>query len=137
MEQHNITNNMETLTTNGIKISVETFYQSNYSKPMENKYIFAYRINIQNNNDFTVQLLRRHWHILDSNGMLREVEGDGVIGKQPVLSSGESHQYVSWSQLLTDVGKMYGTFLMVRQEDGEAFRVRIPEFKLVAPFKLN
>ncbi|HHH50547.1 MAG TPA: Co2+/Mg2+ efflux protein ApaG [Saprospiraceae bacterium] len=128
---------METLTTNGVKITVTTSYQSKFSKPLENRFVFAYTVNIQNNNDFTVQLLRRHWYILDSNGILREVEGDGVIGKQPVLSPGESHQYVSWSQLLTDVGKMYGTYLMVRQMDGEAFRVRIPEFKLVAPFKLN
>ena len=128
---------METLTTNGIKISVTTSYQSKFSKPLENRFVFAYTVNIQNNNDFTVQLLRRHWHILDSNGILREVEGDGVIGKQPILSPGESHQYVSWSQLLTDLGKMYGSYLMIRLTDQEAFRVRIPEFKLVAPFKLN
>lgn len=128
---------METLTTNGIKITVTTSYQSKFSKPLENRFVFAYTVDIENNNDFTVQLLRRHWHILDSNGILREVEGDGVIGKQPVLSPGESHQYISWSQLLTDLGKMYGTFLMIRLTDQEAFRVRIPEFKLVAPFKLN
>lgn len=128
---------MQTLTTNGIKISVETFYQSQYSCPTESKYIFAYRITIENNSDNTVQLLRRQWSILDSYGSLREVEGDGVIGKQPILLPNDIHQYVSWSHLTTDMGKMYGTYMMVRQQDGKAFDVKIPEFKLIAPFKSN
>ncbi len=128
---------MDKLTTNGIRITVETFYQQNYSRPMENKYIFAYRINIENRSSKTVQLLRRHWYIKDSSGMVREVEGEGVIGKQPILSPGESHQYVSWSPLVSDIGKMYGTFLMLNKDNGSQFRVSIPEFKLIAPFKLN
>jgi len=128
---------METLTTKGITISVESFYHSGYSKPVENKYVFAYRINIENKSDQTVQLLRRHWFIHDSNGAIREVEGEGVIGKQPVLVAGASHQYVSWSPLMTDVGKMYGTYLMLDKASGKEFKVKIPEFKLIAPFKGN
>ena len=128
---------METLITNGIKISVETFYQKSYSRPLENKYIFAYRIYIENLSSKTVRLMRRHWYIKDSSGTIREVEGEGVIGKQPTLSPGESHQYVSWSPLVSDIGKMYGTFLMLNKDTGSQFRVSIPEFKLIAPFKLN
>ncbi len=128
---------MDTLTTNGIKISVETFYQQNYSRPLENKYIFAYRIHIENRSSKTVQLMRRHWYIKDSSGSVREVEGEGVIGKQPVLRPGEGHQYVSWSPLISDIGKMYGTYLMLNKETKSQFRVSIPEFKLIAPFKQN
>ncbi|MBI5916409.1 MAG: ApaG domain, partial [Bacteroidetes bacterium] len=67
----------------------------------------------------------------------REVEGEGVVGLQPVLSQGESHQYTSWCPLMTDTGKMYGEFQMVRLLDEAIFSVKIPEFKLTPPFKLN
>jgi ApaG protein len=124
-------------TTDGITVNVEWFYQNQYSQPLENKYIFAYRMTIQNNSDFTAQLMRRHWYIHDSNGVVREVEGEGVIGLMPILAPNEVHQYISWAQLLTEMGKMHGYYTFVRQIDGEAFKVTIPEFHLVAPYKLN
>jgi ApaG protein len=128
---------MEALITRGIKVSVETSYQPAYSRPLEMKYIFSYHILIENLSTETVQLLRRHWYILDSTGVVREVEGEGVIGKQPILQPGESHEYASWSPLMTELGKMSGTYLFVRPADGEQFEVEIPEFQLIAPFKLN
>ena len=128
---------METLTTNGITITVESFYQSGYSKPKEGKFIFAYRINITNNSQETVQLLRRQWFIFDSSGMKKEVEGAGVIGKQPMLAPGESHNYTSWVPLISEIGKMHGNFLMQRQSDEKRFRVTVPPFKLMVPYKLN
>jgi ApaG protein len=131
-----MTANITTRITNGIKISVETFYQVEYSRPLENKYIFAYRITIENMGAYTAQLMRRHWYIHDSNGITREVEGDGVIGQQPILATGGTHQYVSWCHLFTDIGKMSGFYQFVRQ-DGEAFKVEIPEFNMYAPFKMN
>ncbi|MCB9284982.1 MAG: Co2+/Mg2+ efflux protein ApaG [Lewinellaceae bacterium] len=127
---------METLTTRGITISVETYYQEEHSRPIEQKHVFAYRITIENQSADTVQLLRRHWYIFDSIGLTREVEGEGVIGQQPVLQPSESHQYTSWCPLMTEIGKMYGTFLM-EKEDGTTFRARIPEFQLIAPQKMN
>ena len=127
---------MATLTTNGITVSVETFYQDEHSRPLEQKFVFAYRITVENHSADTVQLLRRHWYIFDSNGMTREVEGEGVVGQQPVLQPTESHQYTSWCPLMTEMGKMYGTFLL-EKEDGSSFHARIPEFKLIAPQKMN
>jgi ApaG protein len=128
---------METLTTNGITISVETFYQPKHSNPREMRFVFAYRITIENHSPNTVQLLRRHWYITDSAGQIREVEGEGVVGKQPVLKPEDLHQYVSWCPLTTDIGMMHGTFLMQNTETGDTFHARIPAFKLIAPFKLN
>lgn len=128
---------METLITKGIKISVETFYQPTYSKPLESQFVFAYRVTIENLSAETVQLLRRHWIIVDSNGINREVEGEGVIGKQPILEPGQTHQYVSWANINTSIGKMFGNYLMVRHADEVEFDVEIPEFKLIAPFILN
>ncbi len=128
---------METLTTKDIKISVETFYQEKQSNPAESKYIFAYRITIQNLGETTVQLLRRYWRIVDSNGDIREVEGEGIVGQQPILASGESHQYVSWCPLLTDVGQMNGHYQMLDRTYQQNFEVQIPAFRLIAPFKQN
>jgi ApaG protein len=128
---------METLTTQGITVKVEIFYEEEHSRPREQKYIFAYRITIENHSNETVQLLRRYWQIRDSSGWSREVEGEGVIGQQPVLEPGESHQYISWCPISTDIGKMSGYYTMIRSADLEEFIVRIPDFKLISPFKLN
>ena len=83
----------------GVQISVETFYQPDYSNPVNNEFMFAYRITIENHNSFPVQLHRRHWHIFDSNGEYREVEGEGVVGQQPFLNPGQQFQYVSGCNL--------------------------------------
>lgn len=128
---------MDTLITNGVKISVETFYQPQYSKPVEMQFIFAYRITIENLSSESVQLLRRHWIITDSTGIRREVEGEGVVGQQPTLGPGEVHQYVSWCHLTTGLGTMHGTYLMQRQFDQQHFQVQIPEFQLAATPVLN
>ena len=128
---------MDTLITKDIRISVETFYKPEYSHPIEGKYIFAYRVLIENIGSETVQLLRRHWIISDSMGIIREVEGEGVIGQKPVLNPGESHQYISWSNLSSELGTMHGTYLMKKMTNQVEFKVIIPRFSLLAPYKLN
>ncbi len=128
---------MEIFTTNGITVSVETQYMPFHSNPRRGKFIFGYHISIENGSPNTVQLLRRHWVIRDSDGQVREVEGEGVIGLQPVLLPGESHAYDSYCDLSTEFGKMSGTYLMTRRDDDSLFEVTIPEFRMVAPFKLN
>ena len=128
---------MLTAITEGVKVTVATEYQAEYSSPLQDHFVFTYKIVIENCSEYTVQLLRRHWHIHDSNGMIREVEGEGVIGLQPVLEPGEVHEYVSGCNLKTSMGKMYGTYLMERIVDGKRFRVRIPEFTMTAAFRLN
>lgn len=121
----------------GVTISVETFYQPDYSNPESNEYMFAYRITIENNNTFPVQLLRRHWYIFDSDNTHREVEGEGVIGIQPQISPGEKYQYVSGCNLKTEMGKMHGTYLMENIHSKKTFNVNIPAFEMTVPFKMN
>jgi ApaG protein len=128
---------MVTKITDGVKISVETIYQPEYSNPVNEHFMFAYRINIENLTENSVQLLNRHWHIFDSNGTKREVEGEGVVGQQPIIEPGDNHEYVSGCNLKTDMGKMRGSYEMERIVDGLKFRVNIPEFYLIAPYKLN
>lgn len=123
--------------TEGVKVSVETIYQPEYSNPANDHFMFAYKINIENVGNHSVQLMRRHWHIFDSNGTQREVEGEGVVGLQPVIEPGQSHEYVSGCNLKTDMGSMKGEYQMLRLYDETLFDVTIPEFYLIAPYKLN
>jgi ApaG protein len=121
----------------GVTISVETFYQPDYSNVLKKEYMFAYRITIENNNSFPVKLLRRHWYIFDSDSTHREVEGEGVIGNQPLIESGEKYQYISGCNLRTELGRMYGTYFMENVYNRTTFFVNIPAFEMVVPFKLN
>ena len=128
---------METSITRGIKITVTPTYQPEQSQPEEDKFIFSYEVLIENKSEFTVQLLRRHWYIFDSVGAKREVEGPGVIGEQPVLAPGEKFKYKSWCPLLSQMGCMKGTFLMVRKDNNERFDVTVPQFQMICPIVFN
>jgi ApaG protein len=121
----------------GVKVSVETFYQQDYSNPMQSEFMFAYRITIENHNGFPVQLHSRHWYIFDSNGSYREVEGEGVVGMQPVINAGDEYQYVSGCNLHSEIGRMHGLYLMENLHTKEVFEVNIPAFEMIAPFKFN
>jgi ApaG protein len=128
---------MPTTTTQGVTVTVTTNYLPDYSSPSQEHFAFAYRIDIRNNSGYTVKLLRRHWFISDANGTVREVEGEGVVGRQPVLEPGESHQYMSGCNLKSGMGKMQGTYLMERLGNGDNFQVNIPEFTLMVPYRMN
>lgn len=123
--------------TAGVTVSVESFYQPDYSNPLTNEYMFAYRITIENHNSFSVRLLRRHWFIFDSNSNYREVEGEGVVGVQPLIKSGETYQYISGCNLKTEFGTMYGNYTMEDMSTRKKFSVNIPLFEMIAPFKMN
>jgi ApaG protein len=128
---------MITEVTAGIQVSVETFYQPSQSNPIEREYLFAYRITIENKSDLIVQLKRRHWYIFDSFGTKSEVEGEGVVGEQPILDPGESYTYVSGCHLTSEIGKMHGEYLFERFSDETTFKVKIPAFIMEVPTKLN
>lgn len=118
-------------------MSVETFYQQDYSNPLQSEFMFAYRITIENHNAFPVKLRSRHWHIFDSNGSYREVEGEGVVGMQPVIHPGDAYEYVSGCNLHTEMGRMHGTYAMENMNTQQLFEVNIPPFEMIAPFKYN
>ncbi|SKB71046.1 ApaG protein [Sphingobacterium nematocida] len=128
---------MITQSTAGINVSVECIYQSEYSNPDNMHFMFAYRITIENSSDYTAQLVSRHWEIFDSIGEHKQVDGEGVVGEQPILTPGKSHQYVSGCNLKSELGYMEGYYVMVREIDGQQFKVDIPRFNLIAPFRLN
>ncbi len=123
--------------TDGVKVMVSTEFQPEYSNPAQSHFVFTYQVVIENNSDYTFQLIRRHWLIADSIGEVREVEGEGVVGQQPILEPGERHEYVSGCNLKSGIGKMVGTFTMRRMVDNKEFPVNIPEFTMMVPWKLN
>lgn len=128
---------MVQLITEGISITVETFYNNEQSNPLLNEHSFAYKVSIDNFSNFPIKLLRRHWQIFDSNGTHREVEGEGVVGQQPILEPGESFQYMSGVSIRTEMGRMMGKYQMENMLNKKLFSINIPEFELVAPHKLN
>jgi len=130
-------NNMVSKISEGVEISIETFYQKDYSNPLQNEYMFAYRITIENHNSFPIKLLRRYWEVFDSNTEQRIVEGEGVVGVQPLIMPGKNYEYVSGCHLKSELGKMEGYYTMENIENKELIKVNIPAFKLVAPVKLN
>lgn len=118
-------------TTEAITVTVRPVYLDQPSDFMRGRFVFGYLIRIQNEGADEVQLLRRHWYISDSAGRVREVEGEGVVGTQPVIPPGGFHEYSSYCVLNSFEGSMEGTYLMQRSS-GERFRAAIPRFDLRA-----
>ena len=128
---------MITKITDNVKITVDTVYQPEYSNPENEHFMFAYRIVIENLSEYNIRLLSRFWNIYDSNGQHRTIEGEGVVGQQPLIPPGTSYDYVSGCNLNTDMGYMEGYYRMRRDLDGNEFEVLIPRFELIAPFRYN
>ncbi len=123
--------------TQGIKVSVETSFEGTFYKNYKMYYAYGYVVTIENQGKDTVQLTARHWKIKDALNNVEIVEGEGVIGKKPVLQPGEKHIYNSGCLLLSPIGAMKGYYAMVNFSTTRKFRVAIPSFKLSAPFAIN
>lgn len=119
-----------------ISVSAVVQYLADQSDEKAGRYVFAYTISIRNTGNATAQLISRHWIITDSQGLVQEVRGLGVVGAQPVLRPGEQHEYSSGTAIATPVGTMRGSYQMVA-EDGTRFEAPIPEFTLSVPRVLH
>ncbi len=123
--------------TRGIKISVETTFEGTFYRNYKVQFAFGYKVTIENQSKDSVQLNSRHWKIHDALNKVEIVDGEGVIGKKPVLKPGESHTYNSGCLLTSPFGAMEGHYNMVNFTTSGKFKVGIPTFKLNAPFALN
>lgn len=128
---------MVTQITRGIKISVSTNFEGTYFKNYRIQFAFSYEITIENQSKDSVQLNTRHWEIYDSLNDIETVDGEGVIGKKPVLKPGETHTYSSGCLLASPFGAMRGYFNMINFTTTRSFRVIVPTFRLSAPFAIN
>ena len=118
--------------TQGIRVEVSPRFSLADSDPAEGTFVFSYTINMANESEATAQLLFRHWRIHDAAGDDSMVDGEGVVGEQPVLAPGESHEYQSYCVLRSPVGFMEGHYTFVR-DDGDRFKVEVPRFHLNGP----
>lgn len=118
--------------THGIAVSVLPQYLDDRSDPSESYFVWAYTITIENHSENTVTLLTRHWEIIDANGQRQDVDGEGVVGKQPTLGPGERFEYTSGCPLATSSGFMAGFYTMENSE-GEMLKVDVPPFSLDSP----
>jgi ApaG protein len=124
---------MSVSVSNGIKIQVTTSFEPSFSNVIENNYYFSYTITITNYNNFSVQLLRRYWLIIDAFFHHREVDGEGVVGQQPVILPSESYSYSSACDLRAPIGKMLGHYLFKNTYSHQTFEATIPAFVLCYP----
>jgi ApaG protein len=122
--------------THDVRVEVQSKFAPEYSEPFQQQWRFLYTIRITNEGHERVQLLSRHWIITDATGHVEEVEGEGVVGEQPVLGPGESFQYTSWCNLTTASGVMHGTYQMISRS-GEHFDVEIAPFALKEPYTVH
>ncbi|WP_342363488.1 Co2+/Mg2+ efflux protein ApaG [Terrarubrum flagellatum] len=118
--------------TRNIAVTVAPRFVAEESNPRDNKFFWAYTVEIANQGETSVQLKSRYWNITDSKGRVQEVRGAGVVGEQPVIAPGDTFRYTSGCPLTTPDGIMVGTYQMV-DEAGEAFEIDIPAFPLDSP----
>ena len=122
--------------TNQVKITVEVQFIEHSQKLFEGIYFWAYHIKIENNQLNAITLRHRHWQIIDANGNIQEVDGQGVVGKQPKIEANSVFNYSSGVHLFTNSGIMKGNYLM-QKDDGGFFEVQIPQFSLDDPSHIN
>ncbi|MDA9003026.1 Co2+/Mg2+ efflux protein ApaG [Flavobacteriaceae bacterium] len=123
--------------TRGIKISVETKFEGSFLKEQILHHAFLYSITIENQSKDVVQLLSRHWKILESVSRPQYINGNGVVGKKPIIRPGESHTYQSGSLITSPLGSMSGTYIMINFTTAKKFNVEVPNFRLSVPYILN
>lgn len=123
-------------TSSEVKIKVIPELMASETNPLDQRYVFAYHIEIENLRSDTIQLIERHWVIHSGGRQIGEVFGPGVVGKQPVLKPGDTYSYTSSAVIEDPVGEMFGSYTF-RSESGEFFDATIPKFDLVFLEYLN
>lgn len=122
-----------TAITEGVRVTVQAFYLEDRSEPDEGQWVWAYQVEIENLSSRTLQLRRRSWLITDGRGRTLKVDGEGVVGEQPVLPPGARFEYTSGTPLQTPSGFMRGSYQMRDMETGAAFDAEVPPFSLDSP----
>jgi ApaG protein len=123
--------------TEGVLVRVVTQFRADVSQVADQSFFFHYRVEIENQNPFPVQLIHRDWFIFDSLNPPVHVSGEGVVGQQPTLEPGETYQYTSGCELHSEVGAMHGFYTFINPMSQTVFRVNIPAFQLIFPGRLN
>ena len=126
-------NLMYSKTTNGVTVTVTPYFLDDQSSPKESHFVWAYQVNITNFGNSSIKLNHRNWLIIDANGKVMNVQGEGVVGEFPTIEPGQSFEYTSGTPLKTNNGIMQG-FYLVSQDNGEKLKIDIPAFSLDSPY---
>jgi len=125
-----------TLKTYDLAVTVSPEFVPEQSDPGEHRFVFAYTVHISNTGARPAQVISRYWVITNGDGHTQEVRGLGVVGRQPLITPGQTFAYTSVCPLDTPVGTMRGSYLCVG-DDGIPFEVAIDEFMLAMPRTLH
>ena len=125
------------LLTSGIRVSIKVFFEGTYFKNYILNYSYAYHVNIENEGKEAVQLQSRHWVIIDSLRPQTIIDGEGVVGKKPVIYPSKTFSYKSGSLISSSVGAMRGHYNFINLATTKKFKAYIPKFKLSPAFALN
>ncbi len=124
---------MYSKTTNSVTVTVKPYFLDDQSSPQESHFVWAYQVNITNSGNSPIKLNHRNWFIIDANGKVINVQGEGVVGEFPTINPGETFEYTSGTPLKTNNGIMQG-FYLVSQDNGENLKIDIPTFSLDSPY---
>lgn len=120
--------------TEGVAVRVRPKFMFDESEPSKHKYVWAYAVEVENTSGEDWQLVSRHWEIVDAEGRVQIVDGEGVVGEQPLIRSGEAYRYSSGAPLSTASGVMHGHYTM-KNASGGVLEARIPMFSLDSPYE--
>jgi ApaG protein len=125
---------MYSKTTKGVTVTVKPYFLDDQSSPNDNHYVWAYKVNINNQGIESLKLNHRTWIIIDGNGKVHQIQGEGVVGETPKIEPGEIFEYTSGTPLKTTSGIMQGYYLMT-DDNGEDLKIDIPTFSLDSPYE--
>ena len=124
---------MYSKTTNDVTVTVKPYFLDDQSSPQESHFVWAYQVNITNSSSKSIKVSHRNWLIIDANGKVINVQGEGVVGEFPIIEPGQTFEYTSGTPLKTNSGIMQG-FYLVSQDNGEKLKIDIPTFSLDSPY---
>ena len=124
---------MYSKTTNDVTVTVTPYFLDDQSSPQEIHFVWAYQVNITNSGNKSIKVSQRNWLIIDANGKVINVQGEGVVGEFPIIEPGQTFEYTSGTPLETNSGIMQG-FYLVSQDNGEKLKIDIPTFSLDSPY---
>jgi ApaG protein len=119
--------------SNSIKVTAIPLYQGESVEEDKEYSVWSYNIIIENHSDTTIKILSRYWKIIDSSGLIHEITGNGVVGKNPVIFPGDLFEYTSFTNLHTSSGVMVGKYYAENVDTGQSMEIDIPAFSLDNP----
>ena len=116
----------------GLRVIVDdVVYMPSLAAPADKPHPFVYFISIHNDSPLPVTLRARKWVVSEDGGEVTVVEGDGLVGQNPLIEPGGHFSYNSY-HVVARRARVSGAFFG-QTATGEWIFARIPEFRLEVP----